>query len=101
MADCEHKRITPAVLDQTIGVVCVDCGHVVAVEWMEDTIPVQLWNEAVRQTKERGDKDCEDWKPAEPKVCWRCHIDAVVSVLIDTTLCTTGGAHNPKWRENR
>lgn len=96
MADCEHKRTAPAICDQTIGIVCLDCNKYLHVEWMEDHIPVPLWNEAIRQAKERGDEGCEDWKPAEPKVCWRCHEPGP---LFGTRTCPRCSAFNPKWED--
>jgi hypothetical protein len=44
---CEHKLLAPEVVDQTLGVKCLDCDVLVAVCWDDDQhIPETLWNRA-------------------------------------------------------
>ncbi len=44
-ATCVHPKVRPAVIDQTLGVECVDCGEMLAVCW-DDHVPESLWNRA-------------------------------------------------------
>ena len=43
---CEHPRVAPEGMDQTLGVICLDCDMVLAYCWMDEHIPESLWNRA-------------------------------------------------------
>lgn len=63
MMSCMHLQLEPGVYDQTLGVRCFDCGLLLAYCWMDNHVAEDVWNQACRQTRERGDADAEDWKP--------------------------------------
>lgn len=50
---CTHKRLTSAALDQTMGVVCLDCGLILAYCWDTDHVPEALWNQAAQNDPNR------------------------------------------------
>jgi hypothetical protein len=43
---CQHEHVEPQVCDQTLGVMCSDCGELLAVCWADDHIAEDLWNAA-------------------------------------------------------
>lgn len=42
--NCEHKIILPEVVDQTLGVACLECNTLLAHCWGDEHIPESLWN---------------------------------------------------------
>lgn len=46
MTDCAHPQTYPDIVDQTVGVICRDCGELVAVCWYDEHIPEDVWNRA-------------------------------------------------------
>ena len=55
IVDCEHNRVVPEVMDQTIGVGCLDCDFALYVCWGAEHVPVSLWNRACAAP---GFEDC-------------------------------------------
>lgn len=48
LAVCGHLRLKPEVVDQTLGVLCQDCGELLGVCWQEEHVSEELWNRACR-----------------------------------------------------
>lgn len=46
MNDCKHESVSSIVLDQTLGVECNTCYHLLAYCWMDEHLPESLWNKA-------------------------------------------------------
>lgn len=64
MAECGHERLKPEVMDQTLGVVCMDCGAALHWCWAERCLPESAWNRAclndpdARPTEQSRDDHC-------------------------------------------
>ena len=54
---CEHVRVSPEHVDQTLGVVCLDCNTILCACWMDDHIPESLWNRACKSNADA--KPCD------------------------------------------
>ncbi len=46
---CAHARLKTDILDQTLGVLCADCGTVLAYCWGDTHVPESMWNRAADQ----------------------------------------------------
>lgn len=51
MSDCEHIRVAPEVVDQTLGVCCLDCDMTLEWCWRERHVAESLWNRACLNSK--------------------------------------------------
>jgi hypothetical protein len=65
--ECPHARLRIEGMDQTLGLVCEDCGECMAYCWMDDHIPESLWNRAC--TNYPGGNPCEQ---SRDNVCALC-----------------------------
>jgi hypothetical protein len=65
--DCQHARVVSEVCDQTLGVLCLDCGTILAVCWGDDHIPESLWNRACENDKEAN--PCEQSRDDHCALC--------------------------------
>ena len=66
-AECTHVRLGPDTVDQTLGVVCLDCDTLLAWCWMERHIPESLWNRVCVL-----DADCRPCEQNRDDVCAVC-----------------------------
>lgn len=64
---CEHRRVVPEVVDQTLGVFCMDCKLHLAACWDPEHIPESLWNRACG-----NDPDAVPCEQGRDDVCAIC-----------------------------
>lgn len=67
MSKCQHARVTSEVVDQTLGVFCLDCDTHLAWCWMERHVPESLWNRACE-----NDTDAVPCEQGRDDVCAIC-----------------------------
>ena len=69
--DCPHARIAIELIDQAVGVYCVDCTASVAACWMDRHISESLWNRACEiDPQGNGPIPCDQNRD---DVCAICH----------------------------
>lgn len=66
-APCTHTNIAPEVCDQTLGVVCKDCGSLLGACWGEKHVSEALWNRACK-----SDPECKPCEQNRDDVCFLC-----------------------------
>ncbi len=84
---CPHSRVAPEVVDQTIGVKCLDCGGLLATCWRDEHVPESLWNKACENSDKakRCEQDRDD-------VCAICAEILNVKCNLCGHLCALGEA---------
>ncbi len=73
---CPHARVVAEVVDQTLGVMCADCGESLGVCWQDEHCSEANWNRAAAQ-------DPENCKPCEQNrddFCFLCGTQFTVGV---------------------
>lgn len=71
--DCTHHKVKPAVIDQTLGVECVECGWLLAACW-DDHVPESLWNRACKNDSDA--KPCDKNRDDYCAICCQQFADA-------------------------
>lgn len=80
---CEHKKMLPAVFDQTLGIICYDCGYELFWCWEDNHVPESVWNETCKQVFERNDEDWLDVVPCEYNRPDTCLCGELIPTIID------------------
>lgn len=70
---CEHVRVAPEHVDQTLGVVCLDCNTILCACWMDEHIPESIWNRACQFDSDTN--PCEQNRDDYCAICEE-HIDS-------------------------
>lgn len=65
--NCPHDRTAPEAVDQTLGVVCLDCDGLLHWCWMDNHIPEFAWNRACKNDAEA--RPCEQNREDHCAVC--------------------------------
>ena len=65
--ECIHDNLRVEILDQSMGVVCADCGTVLAYCWDDEHISEQLWNQACADDPE--EVSCDENRPNYCALC--------------------------------
>jgi hypothetical protein len=47
---CDHERLVPEVIDQTLGVKCLTCDAVICC-WSDEHVSERMWNRACINSK--------------------------------------------------
>lgn len=66
---CHHNRLKPEVVDQTLGVACLDCNDLLYWCWMDHHVPESAWNRACASDKSA--RSCEQNRDDHCAICGR------------------------------
>ena len=67
LIECPHARLKPEAVDQTLGVVCLDCDALLHWCWMDNHIPETVWNRACKNEPEA--KPCAQNRADRCAIC--------------------------------
>jgi hypothetical protein len=67
--ECPHEHLKPEVVDQTLGVACLDCDELLYYCWGSEHVPESIWNRACESG--RSCRPCEQSRDDRCAICHR------------------------------